>query len=225
MPWGEFSKVTKDVEISTNVAPGKIDASYSGVFWNLPAQIKHEFVDGRLATSLITTMAEECDAVMYDASRKQIGTANKQCGLGPITIDPVSLCQTVGEKYRALVIATGGPFDRIENRYIAEQWLGDEIIKQHSGNGWQQQWSAGGKKDSARLERFKVSENAYVQFQLIEWHWDYWTINPDRQPDPNARLDGPFPSPMSDHYTRFGCFLQYRVSTKNNFDWDLHERR
>lgn len=225
MSWGEFSKVMKDVEISASVMPGKTDATYNGVFWSQPAHITHEFVDGRLVTSLISIVAEECDAVMYDASSKPIGTASKQCGLGPTTIDPSRVCRVVDDKYRALVIATGGPFDQLENRYIAEQWLETEIIKQHSGNGRQRQWPPGGKVDAARLERFKVSDNTYVQFQLIKWNWDYWTIDPNRQPDPNARLSAPFPAPMSDHYTRFGCFLQYRVSSKNNHAWDLEERK
>ncbi len=225
MSWGEFSKAMKDVQLSTNSERGKMEASYNGTFWNLPAHIKHEFVEDRLATSLITIKAEECDAVMYDAERKPIGTASQQCGVGPTTIDADSVCKEIGRKYQSLVIATGGPVDRLENRYIAEQWLGGEIIKQHGGNGWQQQWPAGGKKDSARLERFKVSADTYVQFQLVEWHWDYWTIDPDRQPDRNVRLNSPFPFPMSDHYTRFGCFLQYRVSATSNFDWDLRERR
>lgn len=49
MSWREYSDATKDTKSEIEAAPGITAASYSGVFWNLPAQIKHEFVDGRLA--------------------------------------------------------------------------------------------------------------------------------------------------------------------------------
>lgn len=70
-------------------------------------------------------------------------------------------------KYRALVIATGGPVHRLENRYAAEQWLMGEIIKQHSGNGWQQQWPAGGKNDSARLSVLKSPRPPLCSFSSL----------------------------------------------------------
>lgn len=223
--WENFKTSTEKIQLSTTAEPGKIIASYDGVFWNIPAKITHEFLDGRLATSLISIKAEDCDATFYDENKNPTGTANRRCGIGFIVENSKKICNKVDEKYQELIKKIGPPVDRLESTRISEQWLSNQIIKQHSGNGWQQQWLPGGKNDAARLERFKADKETFVQFQLLTWDWNYWTLDPSRQPNPNSRLGAPFPAPLSDNYERSGCFLQYKVTGKANASWDFSENK
>jgi hypothetical protein len=82
MDWDAFAREMKAVDYDLESSPGKLTASYSGRFWDLPARIKHFFKDKKLETSLIEVVAEDCDAVLYDYERRPIGTLCGQCGIG-----------------------------------------------------------------------------------------------------------------------------------------------